>query len=297
MGYPISTRKGQDGKDGKDGRRGKRVKGVNKDIKNIKRVKHIRQTICALSKRQIQLCAFMIRGGKKITPVRFCGYASPKLTRFSCLPNIHLNIGRMATRHAEIGAINALSEKAKQMRYLKKTTLVVIRFIEPPPKQKYKDKISRKRAKKKKYISSVSPSPPMSSLRIIKIDSQSLPSSPSPSSPRDSLIDNINGINGIDDIDDNCSIISGSSLSCESKESKVDNDCEGAEEEEDESESELSLELACSRPCSECLRILRALKLKSVIYVNEEGDLVNENPDNISNSVFSGGTIGMLQNR
>ena len=36
-------------------------------------------TMCPLSKRQIQLCAFMIRGGKRITPIRFCGYASPKL--------------------------------------------------------------------------------------------------------------------------------------------------------------------------------------------------------------------------
>ena len=82
-------------------------------------------TMCPLSKRKLQLCAFMIRGGKQITPVRFCGHASPNLHHLK-----YLNDSRCkpSTRHAEIGTINCLKEKQRQLRLLKKTTLVVVRF-------------------------------------------------------------------------------------------------------------------------------------------------------------------------
>ena len=79
-------------------------------------------TMCPLSKRKLQLFAFMIRGGKQITPIRFCGHASPNLHLFN------FNLNGMSTRHAEIGTINCLKEKQRQLRLLKKTTLIVIRF-------------------------------------------------------------------------------------------------------------------------------------------------------------------------
>ena len=68
-------------------------------------------------------------------------------------------------------------------------------------------------------------------------------------------------------------------------------------EDEDEDEDELSLQLACSRPCSECIKIIRALRIKSVIYVNDDNELVNESPDNIECTVHSGGTLGIIERR
>jgi len=117
----------------------------------------------------------------------------------------------MPTRHAEIGAINALTYKGRQCRLLKKTTLVVIRFIEPPPKKKIY---------KKKYYNKV----------LLKKEL-------------------------------------------------------------------MSLQLACSRPCSECIKIIRALRIKSVIFVNEENELINMSPDDIHCTVHSGGTLGVIQKR
>ena len=130
----------------------------------------------------------------------------------------------MPTRHAEIGAINALNYKSRQTRLLHKTTLVVIRFIEPPPAQKYK----QKRKKYTKYGKRYSD-------------------------------DNIN---------------------------ETDND-----------EQEISLQLACSRPCSECIKVIRALEINSVIYVNDDNELVNESPDLIECTVHSGGTLGIIEKR
>merc|ERR1712154_414773 len=112
---------------------------------NKKKKKLFKNTICPNSKRQIQLCSFLIRGGKRITPIRFCGYASPKL--HTPLP-FYLKLDAMPTRHAEIGAINALSYKARQTRLLKKTILCVIRFIEPPPKKRKTYKKCKKNKKK-----------------------------------------------------------------------------------------------------------------------------------------------------
>ena len=198
--------------------------------------------------------------------------------RFPSLPNVHLNIGKMATRHAEIGAINALPEKARQLRYLKKTTLVVIRFIEPPPKQKYKDKRSKKRAKKSKR--------------------QKRSPSNSPISSNSAYIS--------EDID-NCSVVSISSSTSISNNNVLLDDEDPIlfsnlsddenENTENETSNDFSLDLACSQPCSECLHILRALQLKSIIYVNEDGELVNQNPNHICNSVHSGGTLGIIQKR
>jgi len=171
-----------------------------------------KSTICPNSKRHIQLCSFLIRGGKRITPIRFCGYASPKLhTQLPMVPGLRLDA--MPTRHAEIGALNALTYKARQSRLLKKTILCVIRFIEPPPPP---------RPKRKKY-----------------------------------------------------------------KKQKIEN------------EDKVLLKLACSRPCSECIKIICALRIKSVIYVNEENVLVNESPDCIEHcgTVHSGGTLGEYARR
>ena len=55
----------------------------DKKKKKKKKKNKIKSTICPGSKKQIQLCSFLIRGGKRITPIRFCGYASPKLHKFS----------------------------------------------------------------------------------------------------------------------------------------------------------------------------------------------------------------------
>lgn len=139
----------------------------------------------------------------------------------------------MPTRHAEIGAINALTYKARQSRLLKKTTLVVIRFIEPPPRQKYKSS--------KKYTKSMK--------RFMSLQHHN-------------------------------------------------NDNDGGIELESESKKDdISLKLACSRPCSECIKIIRALRIKSVIYVNDDNELVNESPDNIECTVHSGGTLGIIEKR
>eukprot|EP01083_Nonionella_stella_P094641 265605_1 len=129
----------------------------------------------------------------------------------------------MPTRHAEIGAINALTYKSRQSRLLKRTTLIVLRFIEPPPRQKWENKKSKKYNRYRgKYH-------------------------------RDYLDDDDDGL--------------------------------------------LSLHLACSRPCSECIKIIRALRIKSVIYVNDENELVNESPDLIESTVHSGGTLGLIERR
>ena len=143
----------------------------------------------------------------------------------------------MPTRHAEIGAINALTYKARQSRLLKKTTLVVIRFIEPPPQQKYTKKYTKsmKRREEKEMHSKCN--------------------------------------NNDDD-----------GTNKKSEDNKEDKD-------------EISLQLACSRPCSECIKIIRALRIKSVIYVNDDNELVNESPDNIECTVHSGGTLGIIEKR
>eukprot|EP01084_Bolivina_argentea_P025217 46898_1 len=188
--------------------------------------KYIKSTICPGSKRQIQLCSFLIRGGKRITPIRFCGYASPKLHK---LP-VCLRLDNMPTRHAEIGAINALTYKSRQLRLLKKTTLVVIRFIKPPPRQKWSSKKCKKRYKsRQKHM-------------------------------------------GVMELDDEKHILN-------------------------ENNNDFELNLACSRPCSECIKIIRALRIKSVIYVNDENNLVNESPDCIESTVHSGGTLGIIEKR
>ncbi|ETO19456.1 hypothetical protein RFI_17775 [Reticulomyxa filosa] len=216
--------------------------------------------ISPLKNKNIQLCAFIIKGGKRITPIRFCGMASPKLHQFLnlfltffffcwhkrvesgveiskenfffvCLfvfhnlsllyrvvrahSNFHKllsklgdNISNMVTRHAEIGAINGLPPKCRQFRYLKRCTLVVIRFIEPPPQKKW--------------------------ARLFN--------------------------------------------------EKVD-DCE----------SELDLQLGCSRPCTQCLSVLRGLHIRSVVYCNEKGELVNESPFQIQGASYSGGTKAFIE--
>eukprot|EP01083_Nonionella_stella_P055632 146650_1 len=80
-------------------------------------------TMSPLSKRKLQLCAFMVRGGKVITPIRFCGHASPHLHYFN-----FSSLDSMSTRHAEVGTINGLTHKQRQLRLLKRTTLIVVRF-------------------------------------------------------------------------------------------------------------------------------------------------------------------------
>ena len=152
-------------------------------------------TMCPLSKRKLQLCAFMIRGGKQITPIRFCGHASPNLHHLK-----YLNDSRCkpSTRHAEIGTINCLKEKQRQLRLLKKTTLIVIRF---------------------------------SQRNII--------------------------------IRDN----------------------------ENNEENSFELYLSNSKPCKQCIKILKILQLKSVIYVDQNGQLIKKKPRNINDCVDSGGTL------
>lgn len=155
-------------------------------------------TICPLSKRQIQLCAFLIRGGKRITPVRFCGYASPKLKMRVCTAKKKWISVDLPTRHAEIAVINELSLKGRQMRLLRKTSLIVVRFIQRPQNMNTNDQ-------------------------------------------------------------------------CHDQ-----------------------LSFACSRPCTQCIQVLCALNLKSIIYVNEDGWLRNVSPNKIQGSVCSGGTRAHL---
>ena len=160
----------------------------------------VKITMCPLSKRKLQLCAFMIRGGKQITPIRFCGHASPNLHdyQFKRLNNLQSNLRyKPSTRHAEIGTINCLKEKQRQLRLLKKTTLVVIRF---------------------------------SQRNII--------------------------------IRDN----------------------------ENNEENSFELYLSNSKPCKQCIKILKVLQLKSVIYVDDNGQLIKKKPKNINDCVDSGGT-------
>merc|ERR1712154_683267 len=109
---------------------------------------------------------------------------------------VSLRLDTMPTRHAEIGAINALTYKSRQSRLLKKTTLVVIRFIEPPPTQKWKSKKSKKRFKNKRK-------------------------NPNNKENEKEIYDENDGF-----VDESC-----------------------------------SLQLACSRPCSECIKIIRALRI------------------------------------
>ena len=134
----------------------------------------------------------MIRGGKQITPVRFCGHASPHLRQFN------LRMDKVATRHAEIGAINCLTDKQRQTRLLKKTTLVVVRFSQR--------NIGRKRHKR-----------------------------------------NIR-------------------------------------------ENSFELYLSQSKPCKQCIKVLKMLRLKAVIYVDEKGHLVKKRPHDIDGCVDSGAT-------
>jgi len=217
--------------------------------------KRVKSTICPGSKKQIQLCSFLIRGGKRITPIRFCGYASPKLHKFRDRQQRvcnNIKTDTMPTRHAEIGAINALTYKAKQSRLLHKTTLVVIRFIEPPPRRKWKrDKVRYKIRNNSKFQT--------------KNSYTALP----------------------DEDDDN-----EDDRKLNQNEGDLHN--QGDEHHHDDG---LSLRLACSRPCSECIKIIRALRIKSVIYVNDEHELVNKNPDDIECTVHSGGTLGIIERR
>ena len=125
----------------------------------------------------------MVRGGKQITPIRFCGHASPNLRQFN-----H-RMDKVSTRHAEIGAINCLTTKQRQTRSLKKTILVVVRF----------------------------------SQRNIR-------------------------------------------------------------------ENSFELYLSQSKPCKQCIKVLKMLRLKAVIYVDEKGRLVKEKTHDIGGCVDSGGT-------
>ena len=154
--------------------------------------------------------------------------------------SLKLDNSKTPTRHAEIGAINALTYKSRQSRLLKKTTLVVIRFIEPPPKQKYDHNYTKAT---KRYLRK-----------------------------RNEYHHDNDGNHKQEDKDE------------DNKESDDDDD-------------ELSLQLACSRPCSECIKVIRALRIKSVIYVNDDNELVNESPDNIECTVHSGGTLGIIERR
>jgi len=174
--------------------------------------------ICPLSKRSLQLCSFLIRGGKRITPVRFCGYASPKLHRtFRQCASVAPKV--LGTRHAEIGAINALSFKSRQPRLLRKTTLVVVRFIEPPPKKKWSGRHQKNRER---------------GCRVGREESGS---------------------------------------------------------------GEVRLQLATSKPCSECIKVIRALHLKAIIFVDDDNELVSRHPDEVAATVHSGGTRGVMQGR
>lgn len=54
-------------------------------------------------------------------------------------------------------------------------------------------------------------------------------------------------------------------------------------------------EFACSRPCSQCLKIIANLQFRNVIYCDENGNLVNEKVKEIvSKAKPSGGTLRML---
>ena len=127
----------------------------------------------------------MIRGGKKITPVRFCGPASPNLYHFN-----HIKLDNMSTRHAEIGTINSLKLKQRQLKSLKRTSLIVVRL----------------------------------SLRK--------------------------------NIEDNS----------------------------------FEIYLTNSKPCKQCIKLLTSLQLKSIIYVDGNGNLVNKKPYQINGCVDSSGT-------
>eukprot|EP01084_Bolivina_argentea_P312039 540192_1 len=157
-----------------------------KHNKNNKNKNRLKITMCPLSKRKLQLCAFMVRGGKQITPVRFCGHASPNLHWINFNK---LDLNKYATRHAEIGTINSLKYKQRQVRLLKKTILIVVRF---------------------------------------------------------SLKKNIE-------------------------------------------ENSFDIYLSNSKPCKQCIKILKALQLKAVIYVNQNGQLIKEKPNNIDQCVHSAG--------
>ena len=126
----------------------------------------------------------MIRGGKRITPIRFCGPSSPKLYHFK-----NIKMDNMSTRHAEIGAINCSKPKQREMKSLRRTSLIVVRFL-------------RKNTE----------------------------------------------------------------------------------------ENSFELSLSNSKPCKQCIKILKSLRLKSIIYVDKDGNLVNEKPSHIHNCVDSKGT-------
>lgn len=142
--------------------------------------------MCPLSKRKLQLCAFMIRGGKQITPIRFCGHASPNLHVFNFKK---LDNKKSTTRHAEIGTINCLKYKQRQLSSLRKTTLCVVRFSQ-----------------------------------------------------------------------------------------------------ENIKENSFKLYLSHSKPCKQCIVVLRQLQLKAVIYVDHNGHLIKEKPNDINDCVHSHGT-------
>mmetsp|Transcript_31127 Transcript_31127/g.50496 ORF Transcript_31127/g.50496 Transcript_31127/m.50496 type:complete len:194 (+) Transcript_31127:310-891(+) len=179
---------------------------LRSDSADSNNVKNLKLTMCPLSRRKLQLCAFMIRGGKKITDVRFCGHASP---------NLHVNfksaqfkLDAMTTRHAEIGTLNCLTEKQRQTRLLKKTTLIVVRFSQRNVAHK-----QRKKHKKGNF-----------------------------------------------------------------------------------SDEEISFELILSnsKPCSQCIKVLKLLQLKAVIYVDENGQLIKQKPIEIEDCVDSHGTKKMF---
>ena len=152
-------------------------------------------------------------------------------------------IEKLPTRHAEIGALNALPIKSCQSRLLKKSTLVVLRFIQKPPKKKWANKRTKQYFKKMKKMN-----------REINTNNN-----------------NNNNNNSNNNSNNN-----------NSNDFDIIQDC---------------IELACSRPCCECLKVLKALNLKSVIYCDEDGKLVNESPQHIIGSVHSGGTKDIINNK
>jgi len=55
-------------------------------------------------------------------------------------------------------------------------------------------------------------------------------------------------------------------------------------------ENSFELYLSQSKPCKQCIKVLRKLRLKAVIYVDAKGRLVKKKTNDIGDCVDSGGT-------